>query len=426
MLSLVLILGLAAFLPGTGFEDWDQRETMEQVRSRLAEKTLRAYEASPFSALSKDYFSRFHLDLEATPAADEIEIGSNWRILLSPASGPLTRLMAGQLKEFLARSMLRDLPIEEASKEAPHAIFLSDQGGGVSGEKESFTIAAGAEGVEVRGRSQYGLRDGVVKLVERLGLRRAPFLKKEDVFFRPRLAVRLGAVPFLGSYRDLLFMGYNAALVGGGNLHALSTSDAIPELRVRRRPELLARGVDEAAAARRFGLKTYSLIHTQQKFAPDDPLFRTHPEIRGAVTWKDGGDCVLCTEHPLVRRYLGESVEGLFRSDPALDGLVVIIGGEGFYHCFMRPFGVAKGHTNCPRCEKRGAERVVADLLNLMAGAARRVNPRAEIVAWPYSAEFVWSADRFQEGNDPKDETRNSPPDRDREGRAPAKPEGSR
>ena len=26
------------------------------------------------------------------------------------------------------------------------------------------------------------------------------------------------------------------------------------------------------------------------------------------------------------------------------------------------------------------------------------MNPRAEIVAWPYSAEFVWSADRFQEG----------------------------
>ena len=318
MISLVLILGLTAFLPGFGFEDRDKRETMDQVRSRLAEETLRAYEASPFSALSKDYFSRFHLDLEAIPAADEIEIGMDWRILFSPGSGPLTRLMAGELKEFLARSMLRDLPVEEASKGAPRAIFLSDQDGGVSGEKESFTIAADAEGVEVRGCSHFGLRDGVVKLVERLGLRRAPFLKKGEVIFRPRLAVRLGAVPFLGSYRDLLFMGYNAALVGGGNLHALSTSDAIPELRARRRPELLARGVDEAAAARRFGLKTYSLINTQQKFAPDDPLFRTHPEIRGAVTWKAEGDYVLCTEHPLVRQIPGGERGGRIPVRPGL------------------------------------------------------------------------------------------------------------
>ena len=399
MILIVLWLGLTAFLPGAVSQNREKRETMDQVRSRLADETLRAYEASPFSALSKDYFGRFHLDPEEKPAGDEIEIGKNWRILLPPDSGSLTRLMAGQLKEFLARCMLRDLPVEEASIEnALRAIVLSERGGGVADAPDSFTIAAGGSGVSVRGWNERGLRDGVVKLVERLGLRRAPILKRGEQVLRSRLAVRLGAVPFLGSTRDLVFMGYNAALVGGGNLHALSTSEAIPELKTRRQPELLARGVREAAAARRFGLKTYSFVHTQQKFAPSDPVFRAHPEIRGAVTWKADGDCVLCTEHPLVRRYLAESVEGLFRADPNLDGLVVIVGGEGFYHCFMRPFGVAKGHTNCPRCEKLGAEQVVADLLNLLAGAARRVNPRAEIVAWPYSAEFVWSADRFQEG----------------------------
>jgi hypothetical protein len=399
MILIVLWLGLTAFLPGAVSKDREKRETMDQVRSRLADETLRAYESSPFSAFSKDYFNRFHLNPEEKPAADDLEIGKNWRILLPAGSGPLTRLMAGQLKEFLARCMLRDLPVEDTSMDVvPRAIVLSGRGGGVPDAPGSFTIAAGESFVTVRGLDESALRDGVVKLVERLGLRRAPILHKGEQVFRPRLAVRLGAVPFLGSTRDLVFMGYNAALVGGGNLHALSTSEAIPELKARRQPEVLARGVREAAAARRFGLRTYSLVNTQQKFAPSDPVFRAHPEIRGAVTWKADGDSVLCTEHPLVRRYLAESVEGIFRADPGLDGLVVIIGGEGFYHCFMRPYGVAKGHTNCPRCEKLGAETVVANLLNLLAGAARRVNPRAEIVAWPYSAEFVWSADRFQEG----------------------------
>ena len=127
---IVLWLGLTAFLPGAVSKDREKRDTMDQVRSRLADETLRAYEASPFSALSKDYFGRFHLDREGKPAADEIEIGKNWRILLPPDSGSLTRLMAGQLKEFLARCMLRDLTVDEASAEvSPRAIVLSGKGG---------------------------------------------------------------------------------------------------------------------------------------------------------------------------------------------------------------------------------------------------------------------------------------------------------
>jgi hypothetical protein len=64
----------------------------------------------------------------------------------------------------------------------------------------------------------------------------------------------------------------------------------------------------------------------------------------------------------------------------------------------MRSFGTAPGHTNCARCEPLGAETVVANLSNHLLAAAQKVNPGAEIIAWPYSAEHVWSADRYQEG----------------------------
>ena len=115
------------------------------------------------------------------------------------------------------------------------------------------------------------------------------------------------------------------------------------------------------------------------------------------MTWRADGEYVLCTEHPLLRRYLTESVEELFEAAP-LDGLLFINGGESFYHCFMRSYGTAKGHTNCERCERLGAETVVANLSNNLLAAARQVNPRAEIIAWPYSAEHVWSADVYQIG----------------------------
>ena len=379
-----------------------KRETLQEIGARLGKESKAAYEACRFSALSKDYFARFGRDASVKPAAGEIMLDADWRIVLPTDAGPLTRLMAGYLGEFLAERMGLRLPGQSHPQERlfgpdmARTLVLADSGGGSPATRESFTLTVRPDRVIVRGRDANGLRDGIVKLVERIGLNRAPILRKGETVYTPRLVVRLGTVPWMGSHRDLVFMGYNACFAGGGNLHALSTSDAIPELTVRRVPGLSERNAKAAEDARRHGLRTYSFVNTRQKFPKDDPVFAAHPDIRGALTWKADGEFVLCTEHPLVKRYIAESVEGVFRDDPKLDGMVVIIGGEGFYHCYMRPYGVKKGRTNCKRCDKVGAERVVANLCNLMAEAARRVNPRAEIIAWPYSAEHVWSADKDQ------------------------------
>ncbi|KPK67818.1 MAG: hypothetical protein AMJ84_12295, partial [Acidithiobacillales bacterium SM23_46] len=348
-------------------------ESLASISGQLARESNEAYEASPYAALSKDYFLRFSRDTKA------------------------------HFADFMDRRMGVILPTEKRSRadsldDIDKAVVFLDSGGGNPDVAESFTITVKRGEIRVVGRDARGLRDGIVRLVDRIGFRQAPILPMGEQVYTPRLAVRLGAVPKFGSYRELVFMGYNATFVGGGSLHALSTSDAIPELVARQRPGALEAGVRAAEDARRHGLKTYCFINTRQKFPKDDPVFRAHPEIRGALTWKADGEYVLCTEHPLVRRYLAESVTGIFRADPALDGLVVIIGGEGFYHCFMRPYGTAKGHTNCNRCEALGAETVVANLCNLLSEAARSVNPKAELIAWPYSAEHVWSADKAQVG----------------------------
>ena len=378
-----------------------QPASLADVAAAIASEGLRAYEASPYSILSKDYFARFSRDPAARPAADETEIAGDWTIRLPRDGHPQGRLMAGYLATFLARMGL-DLAIQEVPREGlreapPKSILLLDADGGDERHPESFTIVVEADRVIVHGRDPNGLRDGIVRLADHIGLRQAPCLARGRQTYRPRLSVRLGAVPWLGTHRDLVFLGYNAVFVSGGSLFALSRSDAIPELVARRQPGLLESLPDSAAEARRHGLKTFCFVDIRQKFDRDDPVFLKHPEIRGALTWKADGQYVLCTEHPLVRRWLTESVEGIFRADPQLDGLVLIIGGEGFYHCFMRPYGVEKGHTNCRRCEKLGAERVVANLCNALAQAARRANPKAQIVVWPYSAEHVWSADRTQE-----------------------------
>jgi hypothetical protein len=193
-------------------------------------------------------------------------------------------------------------------------------------------------------------------------------------------------------------MGYNAVIPWAGSLYSISRSDAIPELASRRIEGALEAAAKAVKRSDRYGLKTYLHLNTMQKFPKDDPVFRAHPEIRGTVTWREGGEYTLCTEHPLVKQYLMESMEGIFRAAPELDGIIIIIGGEGTYHCFMRPYGVEKGHTNCTRCEALGPDTVVANLCNNLAAAARKHNPEAVVFAWPYSAVHVWSSDKAHTG----------------------------
>lgn len=380
-----------------------QAETIDEMAAELAQQAHEMYQDSPFSVLSTDYFARFHRDWEARPADGETQIDRGWTIVLAENAEPLSQLMASHLADFLEQRMDLPLTFDRASparlkRQVSGSIVLLDEGGGTADAAESFTITVTDDQIIVRGRDPGGLRDGIVKLVDRIGLRQAPILERGEVVYRPRVAVRLGTVPWMGPVRDLVFMGYNAVQVPGGDLYALSTSDQILELKSRQKPGLAEERAKASQEARKYGLKTYARVHTKQKFHKDHAVFEAHPEIRGALTWKEDGEYIMCTQHPLVRRFLTESVQSVFRADPDLDGIVIIVGGEGFYHCFMRPYGVEKGHTNCARCDRIGPDKVVAELCNDLARAVRKINPNGEVVAWPYSAEHVWSSDRAQSG----------------------------
>ena len=99
--------------------------------------------------------------------------------------------------------------------------------------------------------------------------------------------MRLGTVPLLGSHRDLVFMGFNAVLLGWQDLYAISVSNAIPELKTRRRPGTIDQYVAAARIAQQYGLKTYLRINTKSKFPEDHPLLEAHPELFGTAELKE-------------------------------------------------------------------------------------------------------------------------------------------
>ncbi|MCC6156170.1 MAG: hypothetical protein IT367_20560, partial [Candidatus Hydrogenedentes bacterium] len=383
-------LAIAALLTATPA----QSETLSELGARLGRETSEAYAKSPYTAISSNYFNRFSREPDTKLGVQEMLLDGAWTIVIDVNDKTFAETMAGHLIEFLNGRMGVDVKLGSSGE---NQIVLSDRGA-PDLKPECFTISVNRNKVTVLGADAEGMRDGVVKLVSIIGMRQAPALTFGSQTYTPRLRVRLGATPYGGTARDLMFMGYNAVFAGGGELYALSSSDAIPELASRRQPGALEGTAKAVADAKKNKLKAYAFVSLRQKFPENDPIFQRDPSIRGTRTWKADGEFVLCTEHPAVKQFLSETMKEMFQAAPELDGVVLIIGGEGFYHCFMRPFGVEKGHTNCPRCEALGADTVVANLCNLLADAARSVNPKAEVIAWPYSAEHVWSSDKAQSG----------------------------
>lgn len=165
-----------------------------------------------------------------------------------------------------------------------------------------------------------------------------------------------------------------------------------PELANPKREQNLAELARLARLARAAGLDLY-LDAYNPKLPADHPLFKAHPNAMGA-TQHGGNIRCLCPSDPATLKFIADGWAEIFRQVPELGGIVAIIGGEGFYHCYMRSDPKV---FDCPRCGKRSPEEVVADLTNTVFHAIRKVKPDAEFLAWPYSA-FIWSKDPFQLG----------------------------
>ncbi|TWU25917.1 hypothetical protein [Bythopirellula polymerisocia] len=383
----------------------------ENPPNQISEEYFQAYDKCPFSVLSKDYFARFNRDCGREPSEKEVLVDRDWRILYSNKSNPLTSLMASYLKQFLNERMQLSVSTSEVDgsrMNSEKAIILMESGGGDPEVSESFTITAKSDKIIIAGQDYKGLRDGIVRFASLIGLERAPVFALGEQIFKPRIAIRVSDVPWMGSYRDVIFGGFNAVILTGsirddvfeavsgniGSLRMLSQSDAIAELKKDQDPAVLSRLKCLAKGARENGLKVYIYLHLKPRIQADDPIFQAHPEIRGALI-ADGppyDKYHLCTSHPLVRQYLSESVQSILKEIPYIDGIVIIVGGEEFLHCFMRPYQVPARHeTNCQRCDKRGLEAVLSELCDYLGDAARQVSPNAEVLAWPYSAVHYWN-----------------------------------
>jgi len=383
-----------------GFLKWEyparfsmEKAEFDQLMIERRNAVNKAKSECPYLKLRDDFFSRFILDKTLKPSDGELVVDNSWTILFDESAGETVRAMCGHLARFFTQCMKVDINL--GNKIKANIIYVGETGGGRENTPDSFTICAAKDRIEILGFDISGARNGVVRFIELIGLRRAPFVELGETVFIPRIKNKYLS---LGGVENDIFYGANMVNIGGTDILYLSKSDIIPEIKHLQNGAVLDNIRKNAELARKYGLKMYASLANFHRFKKDDPVFAEHPDMLGTQTWNADGDYTLCTEHPLVQAYYEDCITELYKAVPDLSGTLSIIGGESFYHCFMRPYGKTRGHTNCPRCEKLGAERVVSNLCNLIVKTARRFNPEAEFIAWPYSAAYVWSEDFAQIG----------------------------
>jgi hypothetical protein len=366
-------------------------------------------------------FGLFTFDANRHANNHEVMLTAKWSVLLY-VQDELTQMAANEMTSFLSQVMGVELQKTPAEKN-----IIVSLGGGDEAYNDSFTLDISENRVSVAGRSVEGAFCGVMHLINLMGLSSAPVLPKmSDRICWPSLRVRAGSTRYTPqnmTYAADLFnglspkmdadaqamelrrLGYNEMWISSDELSYVAQSSVLPEIQDSRAEERIAYISERAKAAHRHGMKAVVCISAWRTYPASHPIFAAYPELKGATklrTVEQGPDKkddephhTLCTEREIGKRFIYESIRNIFAKTD-VDKLLVLIGGEHFHHCFMRPLKKQKGHTDCPVCEALGAETVVSNLIKLFSDAIHSVKPDGEVVFWPYSASWAWSKEYDQ------------------------------
>ena len=116
------------------------------------------------------------------------------------------------------------------------------------------------------------------------------------------------------------------------------------------------------ARARRHGIGVY--LYLNEPRALPLAFFEGRPGLKGVV---EGDHAALCTSHPDVRNYLADAVASVCQAVPDLAGLFTITASENLTNCWSHGAG-----AGCPRCAKRPAAEVIADVNRAIHEGIRR------------------------------------------------------
>jgi hypothetical protein len=361
---------------------------------------LKAMNANPLCVRRRDVHRNVGRRDGVAPQPNQIMLEGAWKVEPSH-NNTAERAVAADAEDFLRRM---GVTIDAA---ATNHILLE-----IGSREKGFRTVVEPARVEVHAADARSLWAGWVQLEYQMRMASGPLLVKGEHQAEPAWDVQIApptwganySVPdlspeYLGSdtFRSLAHAGADGMFVYGDFL-CYATNTRLSELNQPDAPAYIQTLRDAATRARDYGIKLY-FVAVSPKLPADHAVFKANPGTRGARL-AAGGDTpdihCLCSSDAGALGFHGDVFGNLFKEVPDLGGLILIIGGESYYHCFMRAQGASIGRTNCKQCDGKVAEDVIANLLKVTADAVHQHQPKAKITAWPYSAQGFWSAEPNQ------------------------------
>jgi hypothetical protein len=347
----------------------------------------------------------------------EVQVTSKWGLVLEATPSPLLACLAADFKKFAHRCMGLTFDGSQTNLPSVRLRCTADRPGGLDFDRqspsvESFSIDVGDSQVVIEAGHERGLLQGTHYLERMMADRGASILPRGRIDRTPLFTPRLTNSIFVESDQNVTdpsqFSDEYVGLMshfGANGIHMFADlwdfcrSDILPELNAADFNDNIAGLNRLCARANARGIDLYLCVVLKLLDA-DHAVFHAHPDTRGAaadIFGLPGERHCLCSGSETVLSFYEQSLANLFDAAPDVAGMICLVGGEGFFHCFTRPRGTFAGRSTCPRCRDRDPSEDVAALVNRAAGAVKRTGQHKSFYAWPYSA-FVWSGtgDRAQ------------------------------
>ena len=133
-----------------------------------------------------------------------------------------------------------------------------------------------------------------------------------------------------------------------------------------------------------------ALVKRAEKFGIGVYLYMNEPRSMPAAFFKvegrtemagvsEGPLTAMCTSHPAVRQWLGDSLTYLFRQVPDLAGVFTITASENLTNCASH-----RKWQSCPHCKSRTDAEIIADVNTVIADGVHRGNPKAKVIVWDW------------------------------------------
>jgi len=137
------------------------------------------------------------------------------------------------------------------------------------------------------------------------------------------------------------------------------------------------------ARAKKHEMKVY--LYLNEPRAMPVAFFDQHPELKGSTEFDHAA---MCTSTPEVQKFITDSVASICKAVPDLGGFFTITASENFTNCWSHHQG-----AGCPRCGKRTASEVIAEVNTLVAKGIEQANSSATLFAWDWGWKNEWADD---------------------------------